>query len=336
MASTEQSAARFSFEDYIRPTPEGACIQFSKYDLDSSSPFAGGCAWIEGEFKSLADARISIFDMGYGHSDLTYTVAQVWHGNYFRLQDHLDRLLWGAERLHLEAPMTKTEISEICHQVAAKSQLRESFVSIQITRGFGPRPGEKDLKKLSPQLYVYAIPYLWAVPLEAQLNGASVIVAQTVRRVGRGQIDPQVKNFQWGDLTKGIFEAQGSGAHTSILLDADGLVAEASGHNVIVIKEGALASPQRNALAGVTRSSVERIATEMGLPFELRDVEAAELYNADEVMLATTAGGVTPVVELDGRSLGDGTPGKLTGEIRDRYWALMDDISSPWIEPVNY
>ena len=78
-------------------------IQYSDYELDTSSPYAGGVAWIEGEFIPAEDARISIFDTGFGHSDVTYTVAHVWHGNIFRLGDHLDRLLDGARKLRLDA-----------------------------------------------------------------------------------------------------------------------------------------------------------------------------------------------------------------------------------------
>src|SRR3979409_2809275 len=79
-------------------TPAGSVIQYSDYALDTSSPYAGGVAWIEGEYIPAADARITIFDTGFGHSDLTYTVAHVWHGNIFRLGDHLERLLDGARK----------------------------------------------------------------------------------------------------------------------------------------------------------------------------------------------------------------------------------------------
>ncbi|MDT5072128.1 MAG: branched-chain amino acid aminotransferase, partial [Mycobacterium sp.] len=87
-------------------TPPGSVIQYSDYELDTSSPFAGGVAWIEGEYVPAEDARISIFDTGFGHSDVTYTVAHVWHGNIFRLDDHLDRLLDGAAKLRLDAGMS--------------------------------------------------------------------------------------------------------------------------------------------------------------------------------------------------------------------------------------
>src|SRR6195952_6075665 len=105
-------------------TPPGSVIQYSDYELDDSSPYAGGVAWIEGEFIPASDARLSIFDPGFGHSDVTYTVAHVWHGNIFRLGDHLDRLLDGAGKLRLDAGMSKDELAEIPKKVGSMSRAR--------------------------------------------------------------------------------------------------------------------------------------------------------------------------------------------------------------------
>lgn len=316
-------------------TPPGSCIQYSDYELDTSSPLAGGAAWIEGGYVPAAEARISIFDTGFGHSDLTYTVAHVWHGNVFRLGDHLDRLLNGARQLRLDVGMSKEELAEIAKRCVSLSQLRESFLNITITRGFGQRQGERDVSKLTHQLYVYAIPYVWAFPPQEQIFGTTVIVPLHVRRASRATVDPTVKNYQWGDLTAASFEAQDRGARSAILLDADNCVAEGPGFNVVVAKDGVLASPSRNALPGITRRTVLEIAETMGIDASLRDITSRELYEADELMAVTTAGGVTPIVSLDGKTIGDGDPGPLTVRIRDRFWALMDEPSA-LIEAIEY
>ncbi|HLI59199.1 MAG TPA: aminotransferase class IV [Solirubrobacteraceae bacterium] len=316
-------------------TPAGSAIHYSDYELDSSSPFAGGTAWIEGEYVPAAEARISIFDTGFGHSDLTYTVAHVWHGNVFRLEDHLDRLLDGARKLRLDPGMGRNEIASIAKRCVSLSQLRESFVNITITRGFGRHQGERDVTKLNHQLYVYAIPYVWAFPPHEQIFGTTVVVPRHVRRASRATIDPTVKNYQWGDLTAASFEAQDRGARSAILLDADNCVAEGPGFNVVIVKGGALASPSRNALPGITRKTVFEIAQSMGVDATLRDITSRELYEADELMAVTTAGGVTPIVSLDGEPVRDGDPGPITVRIRDRFWALMDE-PSPLIEAIQY
>ena len=316
-------------------TPPGSVIQYSDYELDSSSPFAGGVAWIEGEYLPASEAKISIFDTGFGHSDLTYTVAHVWHGNIFRLDDHLDRLLDGASKLRLDAGLSKAELADITKRCVALSQLRESFVNLTVTRGYGKRRGEKDLSKLTHQVYIYAIPYLWAFPPHEQIFGTSAVVPRHVRRAGRNTVDPTIKNYQWGDLTAASFEAKDRGARTAILLDSDSCVAEGPGFNVVIVKDGKLASPSRNALPGVTRKTVFEIAESMGVEATLRDVTSHELYEADEIMAVTTAGGVTPINTLDGEAIGAGQPGPLTVAIRDRFWALMDEPSQ-LIEAIDY
>jgi branched-chain amino acid aminotransferase len=318
-----------------QPTPPGSVLTYSDYELDTSDPMAGGAAWIEGEFVPANAARISIFDTGFGHSDATYTVPQVWHGNIFRLGDHIDRLLDGAAKLRLDPGLSREEIADIAKHCVSLSQLRESFVNITITRGFGARQGEKDMGRLTHQLYAYAIPYLWVFSPEEQIYGTTVIVPRHVRRAGLGTVDPSIKSYQWGDLTVASFEAQDRGARSAILLDADNCVAEGPGFNVVVVKDGMIASPSRNALPGVTRKTAFEIAASMGVEAVLRDISSRELYVADELMAVTTAGGVTPIISLDGDPVGNGTPGPLTTRIRDRYWAMMDE-PSPLLEAISY
>ena len=190
-------------------TPPGSVIQYSDYELDTSSPFAGGVAWIEGEYVPARRRRISIFDTGFGHSDLTYTVAHVWHGNIFRLGDHLDRLLDGARKLRLDPGYSKDELAEITKRCVAMSQLRESFVNLTVTRGYGKRKGEKDLSKLTHQVYIYAIPYLWAFPPHEQIFGTTAIVPRHVRRAGPQHRRPDHQELPVGRPDRGQLRGQG-------------------------------------------------------------------------------------------------------------------------------
>lgn len=316
-------------------TPAGGPIRYSDYQLTADNPFAGGCAWIEGSYVPAAEARISIFDAGFGHSDLTYTVAHVWHGNIFRMEDHVARLLDGARRLRLESPLSRQEIGAIMRGCVARSELREAYVNVTITRGYGPRPGERDQGRLTTQVYAYAIPYIWVFDPFEQVNGISAVIARTVRRAGANVIDPAIKNYQWGDLVRATQEAQDRGARTAFLLDADGFLTEGPGFNVCMVKDATVCTPSRNCLPGVTRRSALEIAEAQGLPVRHCDVSVEMLAAADEIFCTTTAGGVTPVVSLDGSPVGTGTPGPVVTAIRDRYWALMDE-DTDLSEPVRY
>ena len=224
----------------------------------------------------------------------------MWHGNIFRLGDHLDRLLDGARKLRLDAGHEQGGAGRRSPSAACSmSQLRESFVNLTVTRGYGKRKGEKDLSKLTHQVYIYAIPYLWAFPPHEQIFGTTAIVPRHVRRAGRNTVDPTIKNYQWGDLTAASFEAKDRGARTAILIDSDNCWPKARLQRGD--RQGRLAGlALANALPGITRKTVFEMAEAMGIDAALRDVTSQELYEADELMAVTTAGGVTPITRSTG------------------------------------
>jgi branched-subunit amino acid aminotransferase/4-amino-4-deoxychorismate lyase len=292
-----------------------------------------GCAWIEGEYVPIGEARIPILDAGFVRSDLTYDVAGVWGGRFFRLDAHLDRLERGCERIRLRMPVPRAELEAILHGVVSRSGLREAYVEAVVTRGV-PAPGERDPRRWEPRLYCYAIPYVWIVRPELQARGTDVVVARDVRRIPAGSVDPTVKNFHWGDLVRGLFEAYDRDAWLPILSDGDGLVTEGPGFNVFALHRGRLHTPERGVLEGITRRTAIEIAREAGLEVHVGDVPVSRLYEADELFLTSTAGGVMPVATLDGTAVGAGVPGPVTTRIRDRYWELHSDPA--WTTAVEY
>lgn len=285
---------------------------------------SAGCAWIEGSYVPVAEARIPILDTGFVRSDLTYDVVGVWGGRFFRLGDHLDRLERGCERLRLRSPKSRAETEEILHEVVARSGLRESYVETVITRGV-PAPGERDPRRFEQRFYAYAIPYVWIQRPEQQEAGAKVVVARDTVRVSPGAIDPTVKNFMWGDFIRGLLEAYDRDAVLPILSDGEGNVTEGPGVNVFAVRAGALHTPDRGVLEGITRQTVLDIAAELGVEADVGSVPVSALYEADEIFLTSTAGGVMPVAELDGRQVGRGGVGELTAQIRETYWDWHDD-----------
>lgn len=283
-----------------------------------------GYAWIDGSYVPIAEARISILDTGFVRSDLTYDVVGVWGGKFFRLDAHLDRLERGCERLRLTSPKSRTETEEILHEVVARSGLRESYVETVITRGV-PAPGERDPRRFEQRFYAYAVPYVWIQRPEQQEVGAKVVVARDTVRVAPGAIDPTVKNFMWGDFIRGLLEAYDRDAVLPILSDGDGNLTEGPGVNVFVVRDGALRTPDRGVLEGITRQTVLEIAAELGIDAAAGRVPLSALYDADEVFLTSTAGGVMPVAELDGAPVGQGGVGELTARIKQTYWDWHED-----------
>lgn len=290
----------------------------------NTNPFAKGIAWIEGELVPLAEARIPLLDQGFMHSDLTYDVPSVWDGRFFRLDDHIARLEASCKKLRLKLPLPRDEVKQILIDMVAKSGIRDAFVELIVTRGLKGVRGSKP-EEIINNLYMFIQPYVWVMEPEIQPIGGSAVVARTVRRVPPGSIDPTVKNLQWGDLVRGLFEAADRGATYPFLTDGDANLTEGSGFNVILVKDGKLFTPDRGVLQGITRRSVFDVAKANNIEVRVEFVPVELAYNCDEIFMCTTAGGIMPITSLDGQSVNGGKIGPITKLIWDGYWALHYD-----------
>ncbi|KAJ6171136.1 hypothetical protein N7470_000203 [Penicillium chermesinum] len=291
----------------------------------SRNPFAKGIAWVEGKLIPFSEARIPLRDQGFLHGDLTYDVPSIWDGRFFRLDDHLDRLEASCGKLRMQLPKSGREVKRILEGMATKSEIKDAFVELIVTRG---SVGVRDSKAADLQqqnLYIFILPYVWVMQPEMQPGGGRAIITRTVRRTPVGSMDPTVKNLQWGDLTRGLFEASDRGADYPFLTDGDGFLTEGSGFNIVIVKDGAIYTPQRGVLEGVTRKSVFDAARANGIPVHLEFVPVESVYHCDEIFMCTTAGGILPITSLDGHPVNDGKVGPITKRIWDYYWAMHYD-----------
>lgn len=305
-------------------TPRTPTSTPTQSSTSAENPFAAGCAWIEGEYVPIGEARIPILDAGFVRSDLTYDVVGVWRGSFFRFPDHMARLEAGLSRIRLRSPFSREQIREILFELVRRSGLREAYVETVVTRGVLV-PGERDPRQWEPRFYAYAIPYVWIVQPEQQEVGTHAVVARETVRIAPEAVDPRVKNFHWGDLVRGLFEAYDRGAWLPILTDGRGLITEGPGFNVFALVDGRLMTPRAGVLEGITRKTVIELAEQAGLSLSVGDLPVESLYRANEVFLTSTAGGVMPVTTLDGRPIGDGRPGPVTTNLRSGYWNLHRD-----------
>ncbi|EXJ89053.1 hypothetical protein A1O3_02117 [Capronia epimyces CBS 606.96] len=291
----------------------------------STNPLAQGVAWIEGELVPLSQARIPLMDQGFLHSDLTYDVPAVWDGRFFRLDDHISRLEKSCSKLRLKLPLPRDEVKRVLVDMVARSGIRDAFVELIVTRGLTGVRGAGRPEDLVNNLYMFLQPYLWVMPPETQLVGGSAVITRTVRRTPPGSMDPTVKNLQWGDLTRALLEASDRGASYPFLTDGDANITEGSGYNIVLIKDGAIHTPDRGVLEGVTRKTVFDIAKANGFEVRLEVVPVELAYRADEIFMCTTAGGIMPITSLDGQPVNGGQIGPITKKIWDDYWALHYD-----------
>lgn len=296
-------------------------------DLD----FHDGAAFIEGRVVPMSEARIPITDTGFTRSDLTYDVVSVWDGAFFRLDDHLDRFLQNCERLRLTPPHDRDDIRQILCGLVRTSELREAYVEMICTRGPSAN-GSRDPRTFVNRFYAFAIPYVWILRPEDADTGMDAIIARTARRIPTDSVDPTVKNFHWGDLTKGLFEAYDRGANQALLLDHEGNLTEGPGYNVFALVEGQLVTPSSGVLEGITRRTILELAQADGLRTAETEISEENLRSATELFATSTAGGVMPITRLDGHPVASGAVGAVTARMRKLYWAAH--ISGPFVTRV--
>ncbi len=277
-----------------------------------------GAAFVDGSYVPIGEARLPLLDWGFTRSDVTYDVVHVWKGSFFRLEDHLDRFARSCLGLHLDPGYARDEIRDILTRCVRLSGLRDAYVEMICTRGV-PAPGSRDPRRCRNTFFAFAIPFVWIVSQQRQEEGAHLIITE-VPRISPASVDPTMKNFHWGDLTRALFQAFERGGETAVLVDAEGCVSEGPGFNVFRVHEGRITTPDGTVLEGITRQTVRELCDELRIPFGLGSITPDELRDADEIFISSTAGGVMPITRVDDRILGNGRPGPLTSRIRDTYW----------------
>jgi branched-chain amino acid aminotransferase len=280
---------------------------------------AGGVVFIDGEFVSPEEARMSIFDYGFTWGDCVYDVTSVWRGWFFELDEHLDRFERSCEGFRLSHP-PRDEIRAILAECVERAGLEDAYVKVEATRGTTPGHS-RDIRLARNRFTAYAIPYVWIWGEEKCRNGANLHLCRRFERISSRAVDQRFKNYNRADLVQGRLDAYEAGCDDAVLVAPDGALSEGFGWNILVVRDGAVSTPDWNVLEGRTRAAVAEICADKGVPFTIRRVEPGELETADEVLATTTAGGVMPVVAIDSRPVGDGRPGPVTRMLQDQYWS---------------
>jgi branched-chain amino acid aminotransferase len=297
-----------------------------------------GCAYVGGDYVAPEDAKISIFDWGFLHSDATYDVAHVWQGKFFRLDDHLDRFEASLKALRLDPGLTRAQMHEVMHECVRRAGLQDAYVEVLCTRG-RPAPGSRDPRSCTNVFMAFAIPFVWIADPAKQKRGINLIVG-TPQRIPPSSVDPRIKNYHWMDFVMGLFQAYEQGGETVVLTDGQGHITEGPGFNVFAVfgqGPGAhVVTPASGVLEGVSRRTTLEMAAAAGYTVEQRLLPVDELRRADEVFLSSTGGGVIPISHLDGvavagRATGDFGP--VSAQLQAAYWALHDDAR--YVEPVR-
>ncbi|HEY5796093.1 MAG TPA: aminotransferase class IV [Bosea sp. (in: a-proteobacteria)] len=286
--------------------------------------YADGAAYVRGRFVPIAEATLPVTDWGFTRSDVVYDVVHVVKNGFFRLGDHLDRFEHSMQRRRIRPPEDRAAIEAILHRCVALSGLSDAYVAMVASRGRPRIAGSRRPADCDNHLIAYALPWIDVIPRDVQERGAHIWIASTPR-VPDESVDPTVKNYQWNDLTSGLLEAHDEGFDTALLCDAQGFLTEGPGFNVFIVRDGKVSTPDRGSLHGITRKSVLELCSELGIEAAVEPVPRAAIEEADEVFLATTAGGVMPASRIGGRILGNDRPGPISLKLKQTYWSKHDE-----------
>lgn len=284
--------------------------------------------WMDGELVPWEKATVHVLTHTLHYGTAAFEGIRCYGqagggGAVFRLAEHIDRLLDSSKIVHMNVPFSREELVDACLNTVRANKLEECYVRPLVFLGDGPMgvyaPG-------SP-VRVTVVVWKWGSYLgeEGLKNGIRAKISSYSRASVNASMARGKLSGQYIISTLAKREAVTNGYHEAILLDGNGLVAEASGENIFVVKRGKIVTPplSSNILAGITRETIIMLLKEQGHEVVERPFTRDELYIADEVFMTGTAAEVTPVREIDDRVIGDGTPGPVTLGIQSRYFDVV-------------
>lgn len=283
---------------------------------------------VAGRLTHRDEAAVNPFDSAVQGGDAVWEGLRVHNGRIFRLTEHLARLRRSAQALAFESVPTNAEIIEQIRRTLAANHMTDGVhIRLTLTRGVKVTSGmDPRLNRSGPTLIVlpeYKAPVYAATGI--------TLITSSMRRPAPDVLDPKIhhNNLLASILAK--IEANVAGADDALMLDQRGFVAETNATNVFCVTGGVLGTPAALACPeGITREAVLELAAEAGIECAIGDYSLVQLYNADEVFVTGTMGGIAPVVRIDGRMIGDGRPGPLTGKLT----GLLADLTASTGTPV--
>ena len=269
---------------------------------------------VGGQLLPREEAKVSVFDSSVQGGDAVWEGLRVYNGRIFLLDAHLDRLSDSAKAMAFAQVPTRAEIKQaIFDTLRANGMLDNVHIGLTLTRG------KKITSGMSPKLNQYG-PCLivlaeWKPPVYDQ-NGIRLITS-AIRRNSPQCIDSKIHHNNLINNILAKIEANVAGVDDAVMLDLNGFVSETNATNIFLVRRGILLTPHADScLPGITRGYVMQLARANNIPFQERNISISEVYSADEMFTTGTMGELSPVLEVDGRTIGNGASGPLTQRLQ--------------------
>jgi branched-chain amino acid aminotransferase len=289
----------------------------------------GRLVYFNGELVPEAEAKISVYDSALMFGDMVFEMTRSFNKRQFKLREHIDRLYAGIKILRIPLAMTPEEMEQACHEtVEANDHLfapdDEHRLMIDVSRGLlGIYQGIDGLHK-GPNIIIADFPLRWTVAGMSKLFDTGInAVVTSQRAIPASLLDPKVKNrSRIHYLMANIEASQIAGDNNwALLLDPDGFVAEGTGDNFFIVKDGLVITPEgRNILRGISRAYIiEELCPQIGLTVVEKNIEAYDVHTADEAFMTGTPFCMLPVTGLNGDRIGTGKVGPVFRKLIERW-----------------
>lgn len=282
--------------------------------------------WMDGKLIGPDQAKVSVFDHGLLYGDGVFEGIRSYNGRIFERGAHLRRLFDSAKGIDLRMPHSFEAIDRAMDETLDANgfldSTKDAYIRLVVTRGVGVL-GISPRRTWKPQVIIIAST-ISMYPEEMYTTGMPVIVSSVTRNLNNA-MPPRIKSLNYLNNILGKVEAIDAGCPEAIMLNHMGNVAEATGDNVFIVRDGQLQTPPTSAgiLEGITRRTVIRLARELGIEVVEKDLVRMDLYTADEVFLTGTGAQVIGVKEVDRRPVGEGQTGPITRQIMEAYEHLV-------------
>lgn len=286
-------------------------------EFDKLSPVP--VVYVNGRITDAASAVIPVFDHGFLYGEGVYETLRTYAGEPFLFEPHMRRLRRSGGMIHLEVPGTDEEMMQkIRETMAAEPGLKEAYIRILITRGVGELTYNLAATPV-PSTVIIVKPF--PEPPAAHFTEGIALALVSVRRNHPSALNPRIKSNNLLNNALAMQEALRQGAEEALMLNQQDEIAECSQSNFFIVKDGQAFTPPVTAglLPGITREFVLEVARDAGVPAEERTMTTADMWSADEAFITGTTREITPVVKVDGRPFGTGTPGPITLKLLDAF-----------------
>jgi len=284
--------------------------------------------WWNGKFIPESQARLSIYDSALMFGDMVFEMTRSFKKKQFKLREHLKRLYASINYVKIPLQMTMDEMEHHVHEtIAANEPMMEKDdehrVMIDVTRGLlGIYQDTVGVPK-GPNVIIADFPLRWTVSSMGHLFDTGInAVIPAQRAIPASLLEPKVKSrsrlhYLMANIEVSKYQGEDNWA---LLVDPDGLIAEGTGDNFFIVKDGAILTPEgRNILRGISRDYIFELAKEFKLSVVEKNIEPYDVYNSDEAFMTGTPFCLLPVTSLNGRKIGNGKMGSITKRLLDKW-----------------